>query len=283
MRVSVRVLEALELFPDSPVADRSVTFRWPDDPPRRLMLRNVTRPTLTPVLPDPATATGLGVVVCPGGAQHFLAVHHEGDDVATALAERGIAAFVLRYRVAPTAADDATFRAELGALLADPVAMHRVTQRRAPEVVEDVSAAFALVEAHPEWGVDRLGTLGFSAGAFVATRAALEAPVRPAFVGALYGGSWGGPPPGPDAPPAFLGWALDDEFGRVILDTCEGTAAAWRAAGASVETHVYERGGHGFGIETHDAPTDAWFDSFVDWLGRLPADAASGAGAAGAQ
>lgn len=274
MRVTVRDLEPLELYPDSPAPDRSVTFRWPDDPPRRLMLRNVTRPTLTPVLPDPATATGLGVVVCPGGAQHFLAVHHEGDDVATALAERGIAAFVLRYRVAPTAEDDATFRAELGTLLADPAEMSRITRRRDAEVVADAAAAFALVDAHPQWGVRRLGILGFSAGAFVATRTALEAPVRPAFVGAIYGGSWGGPTPGPEAPPAFFAWARDDDFGRVILDTCEATEAGWRAAGVPVETHVYYRGGHGFGIETHDGPTDAWFGSFVDWLHRLPSDEA---------
>ncbi len=64
------------------------------------VVRNVSQPTLTVYLPDPETAQGTGVVLCPGGGWHFLAVQQEGTDVARSLNDRGIAAFVLRYRQA---------------------------------------------------------------------------------------------------------------------------------------------------------------------------------------
>ena len=143
----VRVGSAVELFPDATDVDRSVEFCWPDDTPNRRMVRNVTRPTVTPYLPAPERATGLGVVVCPGGWNHFLAVRHEGEDVAAALAQRGVAAFVLRYRVEPTAPDHVAFEADLAALAADPGRMDEITGRRAPLAVADGSAALDLVRA----------------------------------------------------------------------------------------------------------------------------------------
>ena len=69
-------------------------------------LWNVVQPTLTPVLPDPAVATGTGVVVVPGGAYIMLAIDHEGFEVAEWLADRGVAAFVLKYRVMETPDSD---------------------------------------------------------------------------------------------------------------------------------------------------------------------------------
>lgn len=270
----VRVGSAVELFPQAPEPDRSQEFCWPDDTPNRRMVRNVTRPTLTPYLPAPERATGVGVVVCPGGWNHFLAVRHEGEDVAAALAQRGIAAFVLRYRVEPTATGHAAFEAELAALAADPDRVARISARRAAPAVVDGSAALDLVRARGrEWAVDpaRVGILGFSAGAFVATRTAIEAePVsRPAFVGALYGGPWGGPAPAPGAPPLFTAWARDDELGPPVVEMCPANAAAWRAAGAAVETHELADGGHGFGIERHGTAADRWFELFVSWLSGL--------------
>ncbi|MDQ3855520.1 MAG: hypothetical protein M3281_03905 [Chloroflexota bacterium] len=80
-----------------------------DDPWPHRVTRNVTDPTLTVFLPEPGVAAGTGVVVCPGGAHHFLAVDHEGHDVAHWLNERRIAAFVLKYRVMETPDDDLEF------------------------------------------------------------------------------------------------------------------------------------------------------------------------------
>ena len=72
-------------------------------------IRNVVNPTLTPVLPDPAKATGVAVIIAPGGGFRGLAIDHEGFQVARWLAERGIAAFVLKYRLVPTPRDAATY------------------------------------------------------------------------------------------------------------------------------------------------------------------------------
>src|SRR5690554_3885335 len=74
-----------------------------------LSVRNVTSPSITPFLPDPEKATGAAVVVAPGGAFMLLSVDHEGWAVARWLAERGIAAFVLKYRLHPTPSDDDAF------------------------------------------------------------------------------------------------------------------------------------------------------------------------------
>src|ERR1041384_1253901 len=72
-------------------------------------VRNVSRATLTPFLPDPAKANGTAVIVAPGGGFRILSMGNEGWEVAQALNERGIAAFVLKYRLLPTEPDWATF------------------------------------------------------------------------------------------------------------------------------------------------------------------------------
>src|SRR5437899_1048575 len=68
---------------------------------------NVSQPTLTVFRPEAASAAGTGVIVCPGGAFHFLMVDKEGTEVARWLTARGVTAFVLKYRVVPTPDDDA--------------------------------------------------------------------------------------------------------------------------------------------------------------------------------
>src|SRR5689334_16570581 len=77
------------------------------------MVRNVTTPTLTAYLPDPATATGAAVIVCPGGGFRFLSWDSEGTAVAEWLRQRGVAAFVLKYRLKETPASEDDFRKEM--------------------------------------------------------------------------------------------------------------------------------------------------------------------------
>ena len=71
--------------------------------------RNVTVATLTPFLPDPAKANGTAVIVAPGGGFRTLSMKNEGWEVAEALAKRGVAAFVLKYRLNQTPADKPSF------------------------------------------------------------------------------------------------------------------------------------------------------------------------------
>jgi len=139
----------------------------------RPFVRNVTSATLQPFLPDPGKATGLAVVIAPGGGFLMLSMDNEGWAVARALAKRGIAAFVLKYRLLPTPAKTSEFEAAVAAMFAnagnpagrlrpDDLARDRLDQ------IADAKAAFALVRARArEWHVDpaRVGMIGFSAGA----------------------------------------------------------------------------------------------------------------------
>jgi acetyl esterase/lipase len=74
------------------------------------MVRNVTTPTLTAFLAEPTAATGAAVVICPGGGFHFLSWQSEGAEVARWLRARGVAAFVLKYRLVQTAVSEEEFR-----------------------------------------------------------------------------------------------------------------------------------------------------------------------------
>ena len=232
--------------------------------------RNVTVATLTPFLPDPAKATGTAVIVAPGGGFRSLSMENEGSDVARALAASGVAAFVLKYRLIQTPADMAAYDASMKAMFAGagrppasgpPPAFPSL----APQLA-DSRAAFALVRKRAgEWHIDpaRIGMVGFSAGAALTLQTALQQPdSKPAFIGIIYG------PLAPvtvptDAPPMFVALAADDPiFGHGGT----GLIQSWMQANRPVEFHLYEQGGHGFGMYPKTTTSTGWFDAFVSWM-----------------
>ncbi len=230
--------------------------------------RNVTKPTLLPVLPSRSNATGAAVLVLPGGGFQFVSMDNEGYSVADRLAAEGIAAFVLKYRTMKTPEDEAGFASRVAELfgLAAPGKILGIEEgiRRA---VADAQAALALMRARAvEWRIDpaRLGMLGFSAGAMtlLSTLRASSPDAFPAFAEYVYGPMLRADVP-EGAPPAFMALAADDIlFGSQGLDLAE----AWRAAGAPVELHVYAEGGHGFGLKRQGKTSDLWFDQFTTWM-----------------
>jgi acetyl esterase/lipase len=229
--------------------------------------RNVTVATLTPFLPDPAKATGTAVIVAPGGGFRSLSMENEGTDVARALAAKGIAAFVLKYRLNQTPANMAAFEQSMGAMFARA---GRPQPPGGPSLafqLADSRAAFALVRKRAvEWHVDpsRIGMVGFSAGAMLTLQTALQAPeTRPAFIGIIYGPLQPVRVPA-GAPPMFVALAADDPLfgGRGM-----GLIESWIAAKRPVEFHLYEQGGHGFGMYPKETTSTGWFESFVRWLG----------------
>jgi acetyl esterase/lipase len=237
------------------------------------IVRNVSRPTLTVFLPDPAIATGTGVIVCPGGAFHFLAIDHEGYAVAEWLTARGIAAFVLKYRVQPTAPDDTVFAQELAARMSGDPAVRRESMRAIMQQIgamgaADAEQAIKLVRTHAaDWGVDpaRIGLMGFSAGARITTTLALHytAETRPSFAAPIYGGLWQEIQPQADAPPLFIALTSDD---AMAVEGALPLYSAWRTAGHPVEMHIYAAGGHGFGLRKQGLPVDSWIERFGEWL-----------------
>jgi acetyl esterase/lipase len=245
-------------------------FRQWGDP----MARNITKATLTPFLPKAGTANGTAVIVAPGGGFRWLSLDNEGWEVAKALADKGIAAFVLKYRLQPTPvsldefkefmnnprpAAPATGNAAAGSTAARPAQPDLSNQ------LEDAEAAYAMIiKRAKEWGVDtgRIGMIGFSAGAGLTMHSTLNSKtMKLAFIGPIYGGM--GPVQVPkNAPPMFNVIATDDFLFRGQF----GVIDSWFKAGIPVEFHLYQNGGHGFGLGNPDRTSNRWFDAFMHWL-----------------
>ncbi|MGP9802794.1 alpha/beta hydrolase [Rheinheimera sp. NSM] len=234
-------------------------------------VRNVTVATLTPFLPDPANAGGAAVIVAPGGGFRTLSMENEGWNVARALASQGIAAFVLKYRLNQTPSEMAAFKRAMDEMFSN-------TGRRAPLLepeqmkmqlaiqLEDSRAALSLIRRRAaEWKIDpdRIGMLGFSAGAMLTMATALVGEdAKPAFIGNIYGPITSVTVPA-DAPPLFVALAADDPF---FASSKFGLIESWQAAKKPVELHFYEQGGHGFGMYPKQTTSTGWFNAFVSWL-----------------
>jgi acetyl esterase/lipase len=236
------------------------------------LIYDVSEPTLEMYRPAPGKQNGTAVTVVPGGGFVALGYVRGGTDVARALAERGITAFVLKHR---------TVRSGDGPMRIPAVHMKEMEQvmSRAktglpvemppfagePNAVEDGARAMAIVRQRAdEWGVipDRVGMMGFSSGAYLAADLAIgpEA-TRPDFVGLIYGGLR--TPVPADASPAFIAGAADDDYqpnDPILL------YSAWRGAGVPAELHLYERGGHGFDLQAKGTTSDLWFGQFIAWV-----------------
>lgn len=232
--------------------------------------RNVTVATLTPVLPDPAHATGTAVIVAPGGGFRSLSMENEGWDVARALADRGVAAFVLKYRLRQTAPELDDFATEIREMLSGPPPAHRKDPAGSfaglDAQIADARAAFTWVRSHASrWGLDadRVGMVGFSAGAMLTLATALAGEdAEPAFLGSVYGPMSSFDVPA-DAPPLFIALAADDPL---FASSGFGLVESWHAAGRPVEFHYYERGGHGFGMYPKETTSTGWFEAFISWM-----------------
>ncbi len=253
---------------------KEVSFVNPD---KQTRIRNVTQPTLTAYLPERGQTNGTAIIVAPGGGFVHLAIEKEGNDVARWLQARGIAAFVLKYRVADTGSEAdyqklaAANRARAPQPPTTPAAAPglNLEQQKAFEfATADGAQAVKLVRQRAaEWGIapDRIGLLGFSAGGMLTMGVVMknDAASRPNFAASIYGGSTNGLPVAVDAPPLFIAVADDDQ-------TFSGSSAKlyleWKAAKRPAELHIYAKGGHGFGLTSRGWPVDSWIDRFGDWL-----------------
>jgi acetyl esterase/lipase len=232
------------------------------------VVSNITNPTLTVYKPATGTSNGNAVVICPGGGFMALSINSEGFDVAKWLAERGLTAFVLKYRLAHTG-EDAT--QEFSALIADRQKFGELIAKTVPLSIADGLAAVTYVRQHAsELGIsaNRVGIIGFWGGGTVAAAVGLRytPESRPAFVAPIYAAASmlrNAPVPA-DAPPMFLAAATDDQLG--LAKDSIGLYDQWTAAHKSAELHMYAKGGHGFGMRKQTFPSDQWIERFGEWL-----------------
>ena len=228
---------------------------------RIIKLQNVTVPTVSIYKPDPSIDTKTAVIIAPGGGFWILAMDLEGTEVAEWLNTLGVTGIVLKYRVPGNAWD---------------------SEKTWLSAVQDGQRAMSLVRARAEEiGIDpnKIGIMGFSAGGAPVMGTALSTiryyePVdefdkvsfRPDFAAPIYSG---GMPEyaelTEECPPFFMATAGDD-FNP--LDIAR-TYIALKEANISGELHIYESGGHGYGLRRTDLPVTSWHDRMEDWMRKL--------------
>jgi acetyl esterase/lipase len=250
--------------PGTPAGATAKEVYEPATPERNYSrLSPIHHPSITVFLPPKEMATGAAVIICPGGSHRFLAIDHEGYDIARWLNRIGVAGFVLKYRLARTEGYHYTVDTSVG----------------------DALRAIRLVRHHAaEWGVDpqRVGLSGFSAGAELAALASARQdtvnaqagdPVdrersRPDFQIIAY-------PGGPlvsamkvpkKAPPVFLVCAYDDQGSAALTAQLY---LKFREADVPAELHIYAQGGHGFGMRESRLPAASWNARLQDWMTSL--------------
>jgi acetyl esterase/lipase len=246
------------------------------------VVSNVSDPSLTVFLPDPAIATGAAVVIAPGGALRALAIDNEGVKVAEWLNTRGIAGFVLKYRTLQQ--DPNAPRRPLpgmpgpGSGPRRELVIRNANANPAPDdaaltevlelAVADARAALRLVRRNAaDWHVDpeRIGIMGFSAGGGVAVGTALaeKSDASPDFLVSVYGPSLMDVNVPDHAPPLFI--AVGSTHFNVT-NGCLALFAAWKAAGKPAEIHVYDGVSAGFGMTRRGLPVDGWTERLYEWL-----------------
>jgi acetyl esterase/lipase len=233
------------------------------------VITNVASPTLTVYRPDPAVATGVGLIIAPGGGFHALSINSEGIDVAKWCMEQGITAFLLKYRLVPSGEDGVL---EFMQKMEKPDSTDKSTARLVALAKADGLAAMAYVRQHAAaWNLDpgRIGIMGFSAGGTVAAATVFEyasAAERPDFAAPIYpymgGVNTAALPAGPM--PLFIAVTSDDVFG--FQTQCLDLYRQWNEARQPVELHIYDQGGHGFGMRRQGLPSDKWIEAFWGWL-----------------
>jgi acetyl esterase/lipase len=217
-------------------------------------------PSIYVFLAPKEKANGMAVVVAPGGGHSQLVIDKEGWEIADWLNRNGIAAFVLKYRLARAPGSHYTVDRDA---LADAARAVRMVRCRAAE-----------------WGLDpaRIGFMGFSAGgeltALIETRfdagnaaaadAVDRASSRPDFAAAIYPGFKPGPITVPkDAPPTFL-MCTDEDRAHVV--TTVGLYLDLEKQGVPTEMHIYASGAHGVGMRPSRLPVASWPDRLHDWM-----------------
>jgi endo-1,4-beta-xylanase len=234
------------------------------NPDGERIVTGVNIPSLTPYLVRGSKAPVAAIIVAPGGGHYQLTIDDEGYDVAKFLSGHGVAAFVLKYRLAHEKGSTYTVDGD---------------------EMNDMRRAIRMVKARAaEWGVDpaRVGVMGFSAGGELAIKASLayddgnssaadpidQQGSKPAFQVLMYPGGLNAEIDAKvtkDTPPAFLLCGAEDRVD--ISQGLPGLFVAMKKAGVSAELHEYAGVGHGFGLRlSQHGGLGEWPQVLLQWM-----------------
>ncbi len=230
------------------------------------VVTNVSVPTMEVFRPK--QPNGTAVVIAPGGGLYALSIQSEGTDVAKWLNQKGITAFVLKYRLVPTGEDGVQDITDDSS--PDPGKILRKVAPVMPYSVADGLSAVRYVRENAEtFSIDpgKIGFMGFSAGGAVTMGVTYGygKENRPDFIVPVYTWTYAMPVKEvpADAPPMLIICATDDPLGLAGGST--ELYASWLKAGKPVGLHMYAKGGHGFGMKQQGLPSDSWIARFYDW------------------
>lgn len=225
------------------------------------VISNIHNPSITPFIPPRGKSTGVAVIIAPGGGHRELWIDHEGYNVARRLNEDGIAAFVLKYRLANE--ENSTYTVD-------------------DDAVYDMVRAVRLVRSRAdEWHIDpdKVGVMGFSAGGEVAALTDMnvndfipDTPIgvnafagKPDYQALIYPGRSYRITPSENSSPVFIACGYKDRD-----DISKGMANLYlkfRELNVPAELHIYANAGHGFGIRKGDEGASSnWPDALVAWI-----------------
>ncbi|MBC6998826.1 alpha/beta hydrolase [Cytophaga sp. FL35] len=230
------------------------------------VVTNVNSPTMQVF--KPTTSNGTAVIIAPGGGLYGLSIESEGNMVAKWLSERGVTAFVLKYRLVPTGNDGVQEITDEGTN--NPAKIGERIKPVLPLSIADGLSAVAYVREHAnDYNVDpsKIGFMGFSAGGAVTMGVGYYSKIldRPDFIVPVY--PWTSAFPVQEAPknaPKMLVvCATDDPLG--LAKGSIELYTSWLKTGNTPALHMYSQGGHGFGMKTQGLPSDSWIERFYDW------------------
>ena len=276
--------KAIPLYPNGVPNSKPSPADYVEKVDQNSFLSGVTIPTLTPYFADKSKANGTAVIICPGGGYSGLSMVNEGFSIAEAFNKIGVTAFVLTYRLPSDS------------IMVDKTIGPLQDAQRAIQIVRQQAA---------EWGINpnKIGIIGFSAGGHLASTAITHfdkvvisnknnTNLRPDFGVLIYPVITMGPKTHAgskenligkhvsqelmdlysnekqvtsNTPPTFLVAAEDDDVVPV-----ENTLMFYRALldnKVKAEMHVYQAGGHGFGLY-NKTTKDFWFDRLTEWMGE---------------
>ncbi|MDC6352548.1 alpha/beta hydrolase [Zeaxanthinibacter sp. PT1] len=217
----------------------------------------------------PENPNGTAVIIAPGGGLYALSIESEGRMVAEWLNERGITAFVLKYRLVPTGEDGV--KEITVASQSNPAEIMENVSAVIPFSVKDGLNAISFARKYATTysiNPDKIGFMGFSAGGAVLMGVAYsyDESNRPDFLVPVYPWTTAMPVQDPpeSAPPMLVICASDDPL--LLAPGSVELYSSWLNNSLPAGLHMYSKGGHGFGMKSQGLPSDDWISRVYDWM-----------------